>query len=144
MDDFGTGYSSLCYLQSFPFDKLKIDQSFTERLDRDEQARKLVSAVIELGRTLKLPTVAEGVETIDQFNFVAEAGCSGVQGFYIGRPNSIGSYADLTERLAEILPAPKMRTLLAGRLPAMPGLALRRLQRASSAKGFAKKPAVPL
>ncbi len=114
MDDFGTGYSSLCYLQSFPFDKLKIDQSFTERLDRDEQARKLVSAVIELGRTLKLPTVAEGVETIDQFNFLAEAGCSGVQGFYIGRPNSIGSYADLTERLAEILPAPKMRTLLAG------------------------------
>ncbi len=95
MDDFGTGYSSLSYLQSFPFDKLKIDQSFVYRLGQDEHAREIVRAVIGLGRSLKLPTVAEGVETLDQFNFLSEANCSGVQGYYIGHPEPISSYAEL-------------------------------------------------
>jgi EAL domain-containing protein (putative c-di-GMP-specific phosphodiesterase class I) len=98
MDDFGTGYSSLSYLQSFPFDKLKIDQSFVDRLGQDEHAKEIVRAVIGLGRSLKLPTVAEGVETLDQFNFLSEAHCSGVQGFYIGRPEPIASYTELIEK----------------------------------------------
>ncbi len=89
MDDFGTGYSSLSYLQSFPFDKLKIDQSFVDRLGKDEHAKEIVRAVISLGLSLKLPTIAEGVETIEQLNFLVDAHCSGVQGFYIGRPEPI-------------------------------------------------------
>lgn len=98
MDDFGTGYSSLSYLQSFPFDKLKIDQSFVDRLADDEHAKEIIRAVIGLGRSLKLPTVAEGVETLDQFKFLSEAHCSGVQGYYIGHPEPIDAYADLIEK----------------------------------------------
>lgn len=96
MDDFGTGYSSLSYLQSFPFDKLKIDQSFISRLGNSNHAQEIVRAVIGLGRGLNLPIVAEGVETPAQLSFLSEEHCFGVQGYLIGRPDLIDSYASMT------------------------------------------------
>ncbi len=98
MDDFGTGYSSLSYLQSFPFDKIKIDQSFVLNLDRSSQSAAIIRAVIGLGRGLKLPVIAEGVETAEQLAFLTEESCDEVQGYLIGRPLPIEEYAALIGR----------------------------------------------
>jgi diguanylate cyclase (GGDEF)-like protein/PAS domain S-box-containing protein len=98
MDDFGTGYSSLSYLQSFPFDKIKIDQAFIANLDRNPQSAAIIRAVIGLGRGLALPVVAEGVETEAQLAFLSLEACNEVQGFLIGRPYPIDSYAELIGR----------------------------------------------
>jgi diguanylate cyclase (GGDEF)-like protein/PAS domain S-box-containing protein len=98
MDDFGTGYSSLSYLQSFPFDKIKIDQSFVSNLDRSSQSAAIIRAVIGLGRGLKLPVVAEGVETAEQLAFLTDEACDEVQGYLVGRPLPIEHYADLIGR----------------------------------------------
>ncbi|MCD0419383.1 EAL domain-containing protein [Rubrivivax sp. JA1024] len=97
MDDFGAGYSSLSYLQSFPFDKIKIDQAFTRKLETNPESAAIVEAILSLARTLKLPVIAEGVETEKQLAFLARAGCDEVQGYLIGRPQPIGHYRDLTE-----------------------------------------------
>jgi predicted signal transduction protein with EAL and GGDEF domain len=91
MDDFGTGYSSLNSLQSFPFDKIKIDRSFIGALESDEAARSIVRAIVGLGRSLNLSVVAEGIETEAQWRLVVEEGCPGAQGFLFGSPNSVGS-----------------------------------------------------
>ena len=85
MDDFGTGYSSLSYLQKFPFDKLKIDQSFI-RGDDNEGTAALIKAVASVAASLKMATVAEGVETPDQLSMVAAQGVNAVQGYFTGRP----------------------------------------------------------
>ncbi|PZU89270.1 MAG: bifunctional diguanylate cyclase/phosphodiesterase [Shinella sp.] len=86
MDDFGTGYSSLSNLQSFPFDKIKIDRSFISAIGNDESARAIVRAIVGLGRSLDLPVTAEGVETDAQYRMVVNEGCAQVQGFLFGRP----------------------------------------------------------
>ncbi|MBC2885593.1 EAL domain-containing protein [Ochrobactrum sp. CM-21-5] len=86
MDDFGTGYSSLSNLQSFPFDKIKIDRSFITSMETDVSARAIVRAIVGLGRSLDLPVVAEGIETFNQHRMVIEEGCAQVQGFLFGRP----------------------------------------------------------
>ena len=99
MDDFGTGYSSLSYLQAFPFDKIKIDQSFISNLERSPQSATIVRAVIGLARGLNLPVVAEGVETEEQIAFLARESCDKVQGFIIGRPMPIENYAELIGRI---------------------------------------------
>eukprot|EP01035_Chromulina_nebulosa_P038876 gene38876-biopygen25886 len=70
MDDFGTGFSSLSTLQSFPFDKIKVDKSFVENIHRDARATVIVKAVLGLGRSLDIPVVAEGVETDEQLQFL--------------------------------------------------------------------------
>ncbi len=93
MDDFGTGYSSLSYLQSFPFDKIKIDRSFVANIGRSQQAAAIIRAVIALGRGLNLPVVAEGVETEEQREFLADEHCNEVQGYLIGKPKPIADYA---------------------------------------------------
>src|SRR6202163_641092 len=80
MDDFGTGYSSLSYLQSFPFDKIKIDQAFIAKLETNTQSAAIIQAILGLGRSLKLPVIAEGVETAAQLAFLTEEGCNEVQG----------------------------------------------------------------
>ncbi len=98
MDDFGTGYSSLSYLQSFPFDKIKIDQVFIANLMNSPQSAAIVRAVIGLGQGLKLPVIAEGVETREQRDFLAKASCDGMQGYLIGRPQPIAFYADVVGR----------------------------------------------
>lgn len=86
LDDFGTGYSALASLRSFPFDRLKLDRGFINDLVSCESARAIVHSVIMLGQSLKVPVVAEGVETPDQLAFLQGAGCSTVQGFLYARP----------------------------------------------------------
>lgn len=81
MDDFGTGYSSLSYLRSFPFDKIKIDQSFVRGLGRREDSLAIVRAAISLGKNLGMTTTAEGVETDDQLTLLRQERCDEVQGF---------------------------------------------------------------
>ena len=103
MDDFGTGYSSLAYLQAFPFDKIKIDQSFISSVVVNAQSAAIVRAVIGLARGLDLPVIAEGVETHDQLSFLALEACDEVQGYYIGRPSAIDQYGELTGRGGEAI-----------------------------------------
>lgn len=86
MDDFGTGYSSLSYLQKFPFDKIKIDQSFIRRLETCADNAAIVRAVTALGESLGIMTIAEGVETESQLLQIAADGCRQVQGYLTGRP----------------------------------------------------------
>ena len=98
MDDFGTGYSSLSYLQAFPFDKIKIDRAFIANLERSEQSAAIVRAVIGLGHGLKLPIIAEGVETQAQLAFLSRETCDEVQGYLLGRPLPIAAYAEQVGR----------------------------------------------
>ena len=86
LDDFGTGYSSLRHLQLLPFDKLKIDQSFVSAMVADRESAKIVSAVIGLGHSLGLSTVAEGVETEEVAELLRGLGCDIGQGWLFGRP----------------------------------------------------------
>ena len=85
LDDFGTGYSSLSYLRSFPFDKLKIDQSFVRNIDQRD-AGEIVKAIAGLGQTLGMVTTAEGVETEEQLEKMIAYGCTEVQGYLFSRP----------------------------------------------------------
>ena len=86
MDDFGTGYSSLSYLKLFPFNQLKIDQSFVANVIRDPEDAAVVRTIIELARSLDIKVVAEGVETEEQFVYMARAGCDLIQGYYFSPP----------------------------------------------------------
>ena len=86
LDDFGTGYSSLSYLRSFPFDKIKIDQSFVRDLTNAQGVASIVRAIAGLGISLGLTTTAEGVETHEQFAILRAEGCTEVQGYLFSRP----------------------------------------------------------
>jgi diguanylate cyclase (GGDEF)-like protein/PAS domain S-box-containing protein len=86
LDDFGTGYSSLSYLTIFPFDKIKIDKSFTKNLTQRADCAAIVSSVLALGAGLDLPTVAEGIETVQQFEILRASGVQFAQGYLFGRP----------------------------------------------------------
>jgi diguanylate cyclase len=88
LDDFGTGYSSLLYLRRFPFDKLKIDQSFTASIETAADAAAIVHAIVSLGRGLGMKVTAEGVETAEQALFLRAAGVHAMQGFRYGKPMS--------------------------------------------------------
>jgi diguanylate cyclase (GGDEF)-like protein/PAS domain S-box-containing protein len=92
IDDFGTGFSSLSYLQSFPFDKIKIDRSFIANLDGNPQSAAIVRGVLGLARGLHLPVIAEGVETEEQLAFLEREGCDEIQGYLMGRPRPIEEY----------------------------------------------------
>ncbi len=96
MDDFGTGFSSMSTLQSFPFDKIKIDKSFVENINRHERANVIVRAVLGLGRSLDIPVVAEGVETMEQIEFLKREDCAELQGYAIGRPAPIEHLQNFT------------------------------------------------
>lgn len=87
LDDFGTGFSSLSYLGQFPFDTLKIDRSFTQKLDVDPGAKSIVQAIIAMGHSLQLNITAEGVETASQLRTLQKMGCNNFQGFLLGQPN---------------------------------------------------------
>ncbi|ACA16328.1 diguanylate cyclase/phosphodiesterase with PAS/PAC sensor(s) [Methylobacterium sp. 4-46] len=89
MDDFGTGYSSLSYLRSFPFDKIKIDQSFVRNLARETDSVEIVRAVIGLGRALGMGVLAEGVETTEQLDILRQEGCDELQGYLFSRPRPV-------------------------------------------------------
>lgn len=86
IDDFGTGYSSLAYLRRFPVNKLKIDRSFISALTTDERNARLVDSMLQLGRSLGIEVLAEGVETPEQADYLREHGCETIQGYYISPP----------------------------------------------------------
>jgi diguanylate cyclase (GGDEF)-like protein/PAS domain S-box-containing protein len=93
LDDFGTGYSSLSYMKRFPIDTLKVDQSFVRDLSSDTDDANIVSAVINMGKSLHLRVVAEGVETREQLEFLEELECPEAQGYYFSYPLVAGEFA---------------------------------------------------
>jgi diguanylate cyclase (GGDEF)-like protein/PAS domain S-box-containing protein len=95
VDDFGTGYSSLGYLRRFPIDALKIDRSFIHDVTTSPDSAAITRTVIAMGRGLKLRVVAEGVETAEQFAFLAAEGCHHAQGYLLSRPVTADALADL-------------------------------------------------
>ena len=101
LDDFGTGYSSMSYLHSFPFDKIKIDRAFVGDLEDNRHSMAIVRAVIDLGHSLNVPILAEGVETAEQLAILKRGGCDEVQGYFTGRPQPIEDYAEMTGRRAK-------------------------------------------
>lgn len=86
LDDFGTGYSSLSRLSSLPLDKLKVDQSFVQHIERDQASRAVTEAIIALGCALKLDVVGEGIESEDALRYLQQHGCNQAQGFWFSRP----------------------------------------------------------
>jgi len=96
IDDFGTGYSSLQYLKNFPIDHLKIDKGFIRNVCEIPNDRAIVDAIIGIAKAMELHVIAEGVETLEQVDYLANRGCDELQGFYFYRPLS-------EERLLEVL-----------------------------------------
>jgi two-component system CheB/CheR fusion protein len=101
VDDFGTGYSSLSYLKRLPIDELKIDKSFVDGLGQDKEDEAITRAVLGLAHALDLSTVAEGVETERQLNWLIEQGCKMGQGFYLKRPLEADDFEDLIAKFKE-------------------------------------------
>ncbi|MEO7846004.1 MAG: EAL domain-containing protein [Nocardioides sp.] len=95
MDDFGTGYSSLSYLQDLPIDMLKIDKTFIDHLGVERDESSLAKVIVQIGRTLGLQVVAEGVERQEQVESLQALGCDLVQGFHLGMPLSAADAAAL-------------------------------------------------
>jgi EAL domain-containing protein (putative c-di-GMP-specific phosphodiesterase class I) len=109
MDDFGTRYSGLSYLLKFPFDKIKIDQSFVRSVRNRRDAEAIVRAVVGLGHNLDMRICAEGVETAEQLSFLEGEGCDEVQGFFVGEPMPVAAF----ERA--FLPSAPVRVLVPSR-----------------------------
>jgi diguanylate cyclase (GGDEF)-like protein/PAS domain S-box-containing protein len=103
IDDFGTGYSSLGYLRAYRVNHIKIAQEFIDNLEADSGDAAIVRAALSLARELGIPVIAEGVETKYQLDFLTEAGCRYIQGFYFGRPVPADKIAQLL-RLGKIQP----------------------------------------
>ena len=110
LDDFGTGYSSLLHLQTLPFSKLKVDRSFVASMTESRGSRKIVAAVVGLGQSLGMTTIAEGVETEEQAEVLSWLGCEWAQGWLFGRPFP-------AEHIPEMVAAPP-RALSSGILAA--------------------------
>lgn len=105
IDDFGTGYSSLNYLKRMPIDRLKVDQSFVRDINKDPESTTITEAIINLGHSLKLKVIAEGVETGEQLEFLRHRGCDEFQGYYFSRPIPAGQFATLLKQgRQQILP----------------------------------------
>ncbi|MCW8821242.1 MAG: EAL domain-containing protein [Sulfurovum sp.] len=92
IDDFGTGYSSLNYLKKFKVYKLKIDKSFVHDIYTDPEDKAIVNAIIKMSHSLGLKTIAEGVETLEQLNYLREQGCDEIQGYYYSKPLSVKEF----------------------------------------------------
>ncbi|HYF06397.1 MAG TPA: EAL domain-containing protein, partial [Acetobacteraceae bacterium] len=90
LDDFGTGFSSLGYLRSFAFDRIKIDRSFIAEVPANEESASIARAILQLSRSLRMKTTAEGVETPDQLFWLSREGCAEAQGHLVGRPVGAG------------------------------------------------------
>ena len=98
MDDFGSGYSSLNMLSDMPVDVLKMDMKFIRKIENSETDRRLVSLILDIARYLKVPVVAEGVETEGQLAILREGGCQLVQGYYFSKPLPPEEFEKLIER----------------------------------------------
>lgn len=98
LDDFGTGYSSLTHLRQFPFDVLKIDRSFVTDVDRTENNREIVSAMIGLAHAFGMQSLAEGVERREEFDFLVDRGVNLFQGYLFSRPLDTGSYEAMLDQ----------------------------------------------
>jgi hypothetical protein len=109
LDDFGTGYSSLSYLTRLPISKIKIDRSFIEEMETDEDIGAIVKTIIGLGKSLNVTIAAEGVETETQARYLRKAGCNEVQGYLFGRPaakihDEIDPMESVREQIGDGLP----------------------------------------
>jgi EAL domain-containing protein (putative c-di-GMP-specific phosphodiesterase class I) len=104
LDDFGTGYSSLSYLRTYPIHIVKIDRSFIEGLPTDIASCRLVESIVGMSAALGKHVVAEGVETEGQLAFLDAAGCSGIQGYLLGRPMEAGDIPGFLQRLNSGMP----------------------------------------
>jgi diguanylate cyclase (GGDEF)-like protein/PAS domain S-box-containing protein len=102
MDDFGTGYSSLSYLRSFPFDGIKIDRSFVNRLGESEEDRSIIQAIVGLGRALSLTVTAEGIENRLHLDLLKEACCEEGQGYFLSRPLNSDDFESLLMAAQEL------------------------------------------
>jgi EAL domain-containing protein (putative c-di-GMP-specific phosphodiesterase class I) len=118
IDDFGTGYSSMSLLKKFPIDVLKIDRSFVREITSNSEDKAIADAIIALGRALDLTIVAEGVETLEQENFLRAHHCDQVQGYLISRPVPADEFAafmadrmlaELKTQVAKAAPRPEAR-----------------------------------
>lgn len=86
LDDFGTGYSSLSYLSKFPVDRIKIDQSFVKNIMINQEDANLTKVIVTMAKSLGIPAIAEGVESVEQYEFINDTGCDEAQGYYIAKP----------------------------------------------------------
>ena len=103
IDDFGTGYSSLAYLKRFPITTLKIDQSFVQSIDKDEDDKAIVQTIISLAHGLRLKVVAEGIEEEEQLCILKDQGCDLIQGYYFSRPLNGEDFIDWTKQRGDDL-----------------------------------------
>lgn len=98
LDDFGTGYSSLIYLQSLPLDILKIDRAFVSKAVNSKESQAIIKTIITLAKGLGLKTVAEGVETKEEYDLLKSYGCDYIQGFFLHRPLKFGVILDMDRK----------------------------------------------
>jgi len=98
VDDFGVGYSSFSYLRKFPLDALKVDRSFINDISSNPDNAMILSALINIGKSLKHRVVGEGVETEEQLHFLQQEGCSEGQGYFFCRPIIAEKFAEFLER----------------------------------------------
>jgi diguanylate cyclase (GGDEF)-like protein/PAS domain S-box-containing protein len=122
IDDFGTGYSSFTYLRRFPVDALKLDQSFVQEITSDPGDASIVSAMIDIGKSVHLRVIAEGVETREQLEFLQRHGCTEGQGYYFSRPAPADQASKLLETV--ILPGAQGPLLAGSQPPVAPTVAL--------------------
>jgi EAL domain-containing protein (putative c-di-GMP-specific phosphodiesterase class I) len=104
IDDFGTGYSSLAQIKHFPIDTLKVDRSFIRNIPLDAEDKAITEAIIAMGKTLSLTVVAEGVETVEQMDFLKDHSCDEMQGYYFSKPIVPEQFAEL---LRKNVPSPQ-------------------------------------
>lgn len=107
IDDFGTGYSSLSYLTDFPFDCLKIDRSFVNKIGISHKGAAIVTTILAMAKHLHVKVVAEGIETAEQLAYLEQAGCDKIQGYYISRPipfnELMNSYNDMLSKVYTLM-----------------------------------------